>query len=235
MQHCLPGALQGVIVVPASDRFEAQSLLLDRQVPFVVADRIPLNFRGDTVTIDNIDAGRLAAEHLIELGHRNVIVVVSTLSLLNIRERCEGINQVFHARDLLPPKVIEAGQGFEQAVAEISGFLDGSSRPTAFLALTTFATLGILASLQRKGLHVPSDISVMGFDDYSWMAAVSPPLTSIRQPVGRIGDQAWKLLHSRIEGSTEPAQQIRLLCERMERASTTAPTAMAVRPATPCD
>lgn len=75
----------------------------------------------------------------------------------------------------------------------------------------------------------------MGFDDYSWMAAVSPPLTSIRQPVGRIGDQAWKLLHSRIEGSTEPAQQIRLLCERMERASTTAPTAMAVRPATPCD
>lgn len=214
----------GVVVVPSSDKFEARTLLQDRQVPFVIADRIPINFRGDAVTVDNIDAGRLAAEHLIDLGHRNISVVVSTLSLLNIRERCEGINQVFQAHRLSKPQVIEAGHGFEQAATEISLFIDGNSRPTAFLALTTFATLGILASLQRKGLRVPQDVSVVGFDDYSWMQAVSPPLTSIRQPVEGIGDQAWRLLHSRIEGSQEPPQQIRLLCERMERASTTVPT-----------
>lgn len=213
----------GLVVVPCSDAFEGRSFLTQRQVPFVIADRMPINFRGDAVTVDNIDAGRLAAEHLVEMGHRDVVVVVSTLSLQNIRERCDGIRQVFEARGLGAPMVLEAGLGFEQATDAVSLFLNERAPPTAFLALTTFATLGILTALQASRIRVPDDVSVVGFDDYSWMQAVTPPLTSIRQPVEAMGGEVWKRLLARIEGSEEPATRIRLLCERIDRASTTAP------------
>ena len=214
----------GLVIVPCTDEFEGRSLLAQRHMPFVVVDRIPVNFRGDAVTVDNVDAGRLAAEHLVDLGHRNVVVAVSTLKLQNIRERCEGIRQVFEAHDLEPPTVLEVGLRYDQATETLSLFIDNNPRPTAFVALTTFATLGILASLQRGGLRVPLDVSVVGFDDYSWMQAVTPPLTSIRQPVEAMGGEVWKRLRARIEGSKEPTIRVRLLCERMERASTTAPT-----------
>ena len=214
----------GLVIVPCTDEFEGRSLLAQRHIPFVIADRIPVNFRGDAVTVDNVDAGRLAAEHLVDLGHRNVVVAVSTLKLQNIRERCEGIRQVFEAHDLEPPPVLEVGLDYDQAAENLSLFIDRNPRPRAFVAVTTFATLGILTSLQRGGIRVPLDMSVVGFDDYSWMQAVTPPLTSIRQPVEAMGSEVWKRLHARIGGSKEPTTRVRLLCERMERASTSAPT-----------
>ena len=215
----------GAVVVPCTDDFESRGLLVQRRVPFVVADRMPVDFRGDAVAIDNIDAGRLAAEHLAGLGHRDVVVAASTLALLNIRERCEGIARVFDARGLPAPTVVEVGHGYDRATEVLSRFVERrATRPTAFLALTSFATLGVLGALQKRGLRVPQDVSVVGFDDYSWMQAVTPPLTSIRQPVEAMGAEVWKRLRARIDGADGPASRVRLLCERMERGSTAAPS-----------
>lgn len=210
----------GVIVVPCSDEFRCRTLLEQRGVPFVIADRCPPDYRGDAVTLDNVDAGRLAADHLVQLGHRNILVVASSLRILNIRERCEGIRQVFAAHGLEPPRIVEIGHDFDKSSEILSRAIPGDPRPTALLALTAFATLGILAALQRRGLNVPSDMSVLGFDDYSWMQAVNPPLTSILQPVEAMGRESWARLRSRIQGSTEPPVRIQLQCTRMERAST---------------
>lgn len=213
----------GLIVVPCDDEFESRALPTRRRVPFVVVDRVPGNFRGDAVSVDNADAGRLAAEHLTGLGHGEILVAASTLGLQNIRERCDGIAQVFGGLGLPAPPVIEVGLSFEQATERIGTFLAGGGHPTAFLALTTFATLGILTALREWNRSIPGDVSVVGFDDYSWMQAVSPPLTSIRQPVEAIGREAWERLRARIEGSGQPPSRIRLQCDLMERASTAPP------------
>lgn len=214
----------GLVIAPCTDEFRGRSLIAQRRVPFVVMDRIPVSFRGDAVTIDNIDAGRLAAEHLVGIGHRHVVVAASTLQLRNIRERCEGIRQVFEAAGLDAPRIFEVGMDFERASDALSAFVAQESRPTALLSLTAIATLGILTSLQRSGLRVPQDMSVVGFDDYPWMQAVSPPLTSIRQPVEAMGRAAWECLRARIDGSEAPPARISVLCERIERASTCAPS-----------
>lgn len=213
----------GLIVVPCDDAFESRALLSRRRVPFVVVDRVPADFRGDAVSVDNADAGRLAAEHLIALGHRDIVVAASTLDLQNIRERYDGIAQAFGAAGVSAPVVIEVGFSFEEASERVGEFLAAGHHPTAFLALTTFATLGILSALRERGRSIPGDVSVVGFDDYSWMQAVSPPLTSIRQPVDAIGREAWGRLRARIEGSGEPPTRIRLLCDLMGRASTSGP------------
>ena len=214
----------GLVIVPCTDEFRGRNLVTQRRVPFVVMDRIPVSFRGDAVTVDNVDAGRLSAEHVADLGHKRVVVAASTLRLRNIRERCEGVRQVFETRGLHAPRIFEVGTDFDQAVDALTSLMAERERPTALLALTAFATLGILTSLQRRGLRIPQDISVVGFDDYSWMQAVSPPLTSIRQPVEAMGREAWERLRTRIDGSDAAPTRVSLLCERIERASTSPPS-----------
>jgi LacI family transcriptional regulator len=210
----------GLIVIPAHDDFGCRALIARAGVPFVVADRVPTHFEGDAVTVDNVDAGRQAAEHLVNLGHRNIVVAASTLKLQNIRERCEGIERVFASRGLGPPTLIEVGLDFDTSTERLAEFMDGARQPTAFLALTNFGTLGVLAALQKWDLRVPADISVLGFDDYSWMKAVVPPLTAIRQPVADMGAEIWRKLRARIHRKDEPTARVKLRCELVVRAST---------------
>lgn len=214
----------GLVIVPCADEFEGRSLVMQRRVPFVVADRIPTTYRGDAVTIDNVDAGRLAAECLVDLGHRDILVVATTLQLRNIRERCEGVRQVFRSRDLPGPGIVEVGPIFDPAADTISVALAAEPRATAVLALTAIATLGVLSALRRRGLRAPQDMSVVGFDDYAWMEAMSPPLTSIRQPVTAMGRAAWERLRVRIEGAEPAPTRTNLLCERIDRESVAAPS-----------
>lgn len=213
----------GLIAIPCSDEFGSRDLVEKAGVPCVVVDRVPDLFDGDAVTVDNIEAGRIAAQHLVDLGHRDIVVVASTLKLKNIRERCEGIEQVFAAHGLGRPTLIEVGLDFDTAAARLAGFMEGERQPTAFLALTNFGTLGVLASLQQWGRSVPADVSVLGFDDYSWMRAVTPPLTAIRQPVDEMGREVWSRLRLRIGGSAEPGSRMKLRCKLMTRASTAEP------------
>ncbi|MEQ1940564.1 LacI family DNA-binding transcriptional regulator [Mesorhizobium sp. CN5-321] len=212
-----PAAL---IAIPCADEFASRDLVDKAGIPYVVVDRVPHLFEGDAVTVDNPEAGRMAADHLIGLGHRNIVVVASTMKLRNIRERCEGIEQVFTDHGLGRPTLIEVGLDFETASERLADFMEGERQATAFLALTNFATLGVLASLHQRGRRVPEDVSVLGFDDYSWMRAVNPPLTAIRQPVEEMGRMAWLRLRERIAGEDVPFSRMRLNCKLMVRTST---------------
>lgn len=213
----------GVVVVPCEDAFPAAALIRRAGVPHVIVDRVSELFEADAVTVDNVAAGAASARHVIDLGHRNVAVAASTLALRNIRERLAGIESVFRTRDLRPPNPVEVGLDLEVATERLATFLREAGRPSAFIALTNFATLGVLSALRRDGLGVPTDVSVVGFDDYVWMRAVSPPLTAIRQPVEEMGRSAWDRLRSRIEGSSDPFTQVKLDCDLVLRGSTAAP------------
>ncbi len=214
----------GVVIIPCTDEFTSRELLASSGVPFVVADRVPSLFDGDAVTVDNVDAGEKAAEHLVALGHRRFVVAASSMKLQNIRERCEGIEAVLIREGFPAPTLIEVGLDFDTAADRLGTFMAGERQATAFIALTNFATLGILASANKNGVSVPRDISVMGFDDYSWMHAFNPPLTAIRQPVEDMGRAIWNRLRGHLNDEDEPAAREKLLCDLVVRASTGAPT-----------
>ena len=210
----------GIVVIPCADDFMARRVVERASIPYVVADRVASNLRADAVTIDNAEAGAMAANHLLDLGHHDFVVAASTLKLANIRERCSGIERVFALRGLRNPPLIEVGLDFEAAADRLRAWIETNNRPGAFLALTNFTTLGVLAALSRSGLAVPGDVSVLGFDDYSWMRAVSPQLSAIRQPVEEIGEQVWIRLRARISGEDSPPIHMRLGCELIVRNST---------------
>jgi DNA-binding LacI/PurR family transcriptional regulator len=210
----------GVMILPVDDRFAALDMLEASDSPFVVVDRLPLRLRADTVAVDNQHAAILACNHLVALGHRDVLVVASTLKLANIRARISGIRRAFRQANLPEPKIVEAGLSLETASSQLAGWLATNERPTGIIALTNFTTIGVIASLNQLGLRIPDDVSLVGFDDYVWMQAATPTITAIRQPVEQLGAQAWACLRERIEDGRTELRTLRLQCSLQVRGST---------------
>lgn len=212
----------GAVVVPSTDRFAARGLLDGSRVPYVIVDRVAEDPGADAVTVDNEAAAAAAARHLLGLGHRELLVVASSLALANIRERCEGVRAVWRAAGLPEPALLEVGLSFDEIAERIDAHLERHGRPTAVLALTNFATLGVIAAFGRLGIAIPADVSLVGFDDYAWMGVATPSITAVAQPVERMGAAAWECLRARIAGGATPPSRLKLSCRLEIRQSTRA-------------
>ena len=192
----------GVVVVPHRDDFPARVMLDELDLPYVVVDRAASNLSVDAVVTDNHAASAAAAAHLLDHGHRDVLVVTSTFRLENIRQRFQGAADCFVERGLPVPPSLQVGLTFETVADRLGAWLAENQRPTAFLAVTNFVTMGILAHLARVGLSVPGDISLVGYDDFPWMQASSPGITAVRQDVTGLAARTWDILERRIAGNT---------------------------------
>jgi len=210
----------GLVVIPSSDNFPGRELIESSRTPYVIADLVTDNLSADTVSADNKDAGAIGARHLIDLGHRDILIAASSLSLANIRQRCSGAAEAMRSRGLLEPAIVELGFSIDEASSRLSKWLDENPPPTSIQALTNFTTLSVLTALAERGLRMPRDISLIGFDDYAWMRARATPLTAIFQPVREMGRVLWETLSARIKGDISPAKHVLLPCELRVRAST---------------
>ncbi|MCW2307567.1 LacI family DNA-binding transcriptional regulator [Rhodobium gokarnense] len=212
----------GIVVIPSTDRFPNRDLIERAGVPYVIADRVTHSPQADTVSVANEEAGAMAARHLLDLGHRRILLAASVLGLGNMRERCAGAARVIEAAGAPAPEVLETGLTFEVASERLSKWLDGHERPTAIIGFTNFTTLGVLTALVGRNIRIPDEMSVIGFDDYKWMCARSVPITAIRQPIQAMGQAIWSRLRSRIGGDTCPPMRVYLSCELIVRASAAA-------------
>jgi LacI family transcriptional regulator len=210
----------GIVILPTDDKFGARDLLEGGEAPFVVVDRLPPRLVADTVAVDNQQAATMACEHLVALGHRDSLVVASTLKLANIRARLSGIRRCFKKAHLPEPELVEAGLTLETASERLATWFEANDRPTGIIALTNFTTVAVIASLGQHGLRIPKDVSLVGFDDYIWMRAATPTITAIRQPVEQLGAQAWACLRERIEDGRSNNRTLRLQCSLQIRGST---------------
>lgn len=209
----------GLVVIPSSDDFPARTLIERAKVPYVISDRLTTAPTADTVSVDNEEAGAIGARHLVDLGHRRILIAASSMGIANMRQRCRGAVGVLQEQGLAT-EVVETGMSFETASERLSYWLNTHEVPTAILALTNFTTLGVLSAVTERRIAIPEDISVIGFDDYEWMRARVTPLTAISQPVEELGDAIWERLSARIAGDLSPATEVRLGCELRVRAST---------------
>lgn len=217
----------GVVVVPCDDRFAARALLERDGVPFVIVDR-PLSEGAavDTVAVDNRAAARLATQHLLAAGHRSLLVVASSLTLGNMRERMAGIADTTAGYEV-DVEVIEAGFAADAITAAVTEALRRSPDATAAFTLNNVLTLGTLRAAQAVGRSIPEQLSLVGFDDYDWMEVFRPPLSAVRQPVAELAEAAWRCLTDRIQpaGPTPGlrACHARLPCELVWRGSVVRP------------
>lgn len=204
----LDGSLESAIARAAVDGFITLGLNAgDRTVetlrrldlPCVLLDADPP--RGSpAVNVDDFGGAVTAAEHLLKLGHRSLAV----LALGPARgeqahkgvgaRRLAGYRTAIKAAGLPAPRLEAAGATYAAGAEAFRRLWSGSRRPTAVLAMSDMAAIGLMAAARDAGVRVPDDLSVVGFDDLPIAAWIHPGLTTVRQPIAEKGRQAARLL-----------------------------------------
>ncbi|MFC7327415.1 LacI family DNA-binding transcriptional regulator [Marinactinospora rubrisoli] len=196
-------------LVPELRRRGARVVLVSRRLPGAVS-----------VTCDDLLGGRLAAEHLVELGHRDVGVIAGEPYASTGIERTRGFVAAFADSGLPVPdgNVLRSGFDARGGRQAAEALLARDPRPTALFAVSDTAAVGAMGAVHDAGLRVGDDVAVIGFDDVPFAAELPVPLTTVRSPMREMGRRAAAALAALVDG--ERVQPVRLRPELRVRAST---------------
>lgn len=172
-----------------------------------------------SVGIDQLAGARAATEHLLALGHRTVFHVGGPSEWMQTRDRLTGWRQALEAAGAEVPPALP-GDWTAQSGYEAGLLLSRMSDMTAVFASNDQMALGMMLAFSERGLSVPGDVSVVGYDDGADAPYYNPPLTTVRQDFREVGRRAIELLVSQIENGRAPAQQILVAPELIMRRST---------------
>lgn len=193
----------------------------DAGIPVVAIDPHTGPLGLPTVDSDNFDGGLLATRHLLELGHRRIGFLAGRPDLESARQREAGYRAALEAAGIaVDPALIRAGDYLrESAHGPATALLTLPERPTAIFAANDQSAIGVLDIAHELGLDVPSQLSIVGFDDIPDSTQSTPPLTTVRQPIQQMGASAVRLLLSLIAGD-EVDNHVRLPVSLVRRSST---------------
>ena len=225
VEALVPCRIDGLIIAPASD--DSMTALMSgrdgsRLPPTVLVDRGAEAPGFDTVRADCLAGGYSAARHLIALGHRDIAILSHSKRLDNIEQRIAGCRRALSEAGLTErDRVIWGGHDLEGLRGAIEIELNRADRPTAIFALTNVCALASIKAARGLGLEIPDDVSIVGFDDFDWMSALRPYLTTVAQPVDDFASAAWRLLMQRLKGeAANEVERIELPCTLKVREST---------------
>lgn len=196
--------VRGVLISPVTDVVPRLERLRSHGIHAVLVDRLATTPGFSSVSVDDVEGGRRAVEHLMETGRRRILFVGGPLDLAQVRDRLAGarlaIAAVGGARiDVLLIGVLTMRHGVD-AGREILAL---GQRPDAVFAANDLVALGVLQGVGLQGgLRVPDDLAIVGYDDIDFAASAGVPITSVRQPRQQMGAMAVDLLLAEIEGAT---------------------------------
>jgi LacI family transcriptional regulator len=214
-------SLDGVIVASATIDDPLVARLLRDRVPFVMVGRHP-DERVPYVDVDNVSGARMATEHLIRLGHQRIGTVTGPHNMMSGLDRLEGYKQALQAHRIpIDESLIVEGDYREGGGMAAARRLLAAS-PTAIFVASDVMAIGVLKALRQEGLDVPGDVALVSFDDLPIATAVEPALTTVRQPIGRLGSLAVEVLLSLLDRPSDSqavADKIVLPTELIVRSS----------------
>lgn len=195
-------------------------VLLDEAIEGVTVPR---------VFVENVEGAYEATRHLIEMGHRDIALIGGPNQLMSVAERLAGYSRAMAEAGLsVRPGWVMLGEysrSYGRAAAAI--LLDAPMRPTAILACSDYIAIGVLQAVRARGLVIPADISLVGFDDMAFAELVDPPLTTVRQPLDEMGRLAVQYLIALLDGGPTPPSETRLPVQLVTRNSVAPPPAKA--------
>jgi len=199
--------VDGVLFISATDQNVGLDAVRATGIPAVAIDRVPVAHRGPSVTLDNVETGRLAAEHLTGLGHTRIAHIGGPQTVLMSRQRLQGFQQLLEARGVAPRLHVETVENwaYQDGYDAMQRILTKGSSPTAVFAAGDALAIGAMRAIRETGLGVPEDISVVGVDDLDIAAFQNPPLTTIRQSITELAVLGLQLLFDILAGK-EPGQ-----------------------------
>jgi LacI family transcriptional regulator len=198
----------GAIWIPATECCEAAERLVEYGVPLVVLDRQTPDVGCPSVVADNFRGGYFATEHLIKLRHQRIGCIARPVGLSHSQDRILGYQAALRDYDLPADEALVAKGGFrlEDGREATNRLLDLEPPPTALFAYNDIMAIGALRAAHERGLCVPNDFSVVGFDDIPQAAFTCPALTTVSQPKLDMGRRGAELLLDLIDGRRPPVE-----------------------------
>ncbi len=197
--------IDGLLVLPASDDFGAEPGFPAGLPPTVLVDRAFGHPDFDTVASGNFDAGWRGCRHLIDLGHRDITLLISSTNHAHLRDRVDGYRRALAEAGIADrERVIFGGGTAEGCRSAIEQDLRRPDPPTAVFAATFYSTLGAVKAISALELGFPDEISLLGFEHSEWMTAVRPYISAVGQSVDDLASRSWQTLRERIaDGSAD--------------------------------
>jgi LacI family transcriptional regulator len=191
--------VDGLILSPSrGDHGTLGRLLLNARIPVVVVDREAALPNADTVLYDNEGGSFEATRYLHELGHTRIGCIAGPADASSATERVRGFRRAIAAANLPEQPVVEADFHFAGGREATARLLDSGTRLTALFAANDLMAAGAIRELAARGISVPGEMSVIGFDDAPLAEMISPALTTMRQPLTDMAYTAVSMLLSRV-------------------------------------
>jgi DNA-binding LacI/PurR family transcriptional regulator len=202
--------VDGLIAAPFNEDDKEIRELIEQGMSVVCVDRGLTGQDVDVVTVNNFEGAYEAVRLLTSLGHQKIGFIGGLKTIPTSRERHRGYMTALSDVGVTPaPEHVRFG---DSKLASGRHFADEmlslDNRPTALFTGNNLITLGALESIHARGLEIPRDVAVVGFDDMIWADSLNPPLTAVSQPGYEIGRRATELLFRRIAEPDAPAVQL---------------------------
>ena len=223
IKSLLSREINGVMLTRVSDESKIVTKIVQRNIPIVVIDRAFEHENVSNVVLDNDKAGRLAAAHLLGLGHRRIACITGPLKIGLSRERLKGFQAALAESGLsLPPShLFEGNFLYQTGIEGVRALREQGASYTALWAMNDLMGFGAMRALQEAGVRVPQEVSVLGMDDLEVAEMVTPRLTTIHYPLKELVERAMELLISQITSSEVRSETIVLEPSLTVRESTT--------------
>ncbi len=217
--------IDGAILIETTVSEAGIALLEQFNCPWVTLGYGLKGRKPQAVHADDRGGARQAMMHLLSLGHRRIGLIAGPADMVAVEERLQGCRQALedHALQLDPALIVRGDYTPQSGYEGARALLAGPVTPTAIFALNDRMAMGAMRYLRNQGLRIPEGISVMGFDDITFVEECDPALSTVRQPGLEMGHQAVRLLLDLIEGYETAMQPIVLPTELIVRNSTGAP------------
>ncbi|MBA3879031.1 MAG: LacI family transcriptional regulator [Sphingobium sp.] len=220
--------LFGVLLMPPISENDSIARLCDEiGCRYVRMGSAMLDDAAHMVASNDREAVRTAVEYLIEQGHRRIGLVAGPHGFRSARERREGFEEALTAAGISLPRsmVADGNYTFDSGRVAADRLLDVVPRPTAIFSSNDEMAAGVMHAAMERGLHIPRDLSIIGFDDTPVAAHVWPPLTTVRWPIVSMARSAALKLLAGVDGGEQVEEPSRFLSTLIRRASVAPPPA----------
>lgn len=214
-------SVDGIVVATGVSNDELLKELINQKVPIALVARDMSMLALSAVLVDDFAGGYNAASYLVQLGHKRIATIAENLNVTSSKDRVRGYR---HA-------LTEAGLPYDEKLVQISDFsveggkrtagklLDQTERPTAIFACNDLLAIGAFQAAKERGIGIPDQLSIVGFDNTILATITDPPLTTIAQPIQAMGQQVIDLITQEINNDKTVKQRVVLLPELIVRGS----------------
>ncbi|GAA3578420.1 LacI family DNA-binding transcriptional regulator [Nonomuraea rosea] len=209
------------VIIASSGSVKAAKSLLESPIPVVAIDRELPRGVVDTVVVDNVAGARMGTEHLLAAGYRRIACITGPKGVSTADLRLRGYTEALPGQPEQERIVVRTDFREQGGYDAMASLLSSSDRPDAVFVANNLMTVGALRCLAERGVDVPGEMGLVGFDEIPWADLVRPSLTTVAQPTYELGRMAARLLVDRIATPSAKAATVVLPAELRPRQSST--------------